>query len=141
MAVQYARKRVTSDAQNFRCLGDVQPEWNQAVLPYAVAGMRRTVHRHIATSSYVVVNQVDIVNITIVKAEYDPPAAGNRDTLKSFQNTFQRVKTVTGKFYYPKNDSSSATVSRGFSSGTKWPQSSGFPETSSAFSLHTPSTS
>ena len=97
MAVQYARKRVTSNTQNFRRFGNAQPKRDQAVLPNAVAGMRRTVHRHIAVSFLVVVNQVNIVDIAIVKAEYDPPVTGNRDTPNSLQSTFQRVKTVTGQ--------------------------------------------
>ena len=76
MAVQHSRKCVPSHSQRLRGFSDAQAKRIQAVLLDAASGMWWIFHRHIIFP-LVIVDEIDIVHVAIVKAECDPPVAGD----------------------------------------------------------------
>jgi hypothetical protein len=50
-----------------------------------------------------VINQIDIPNMSITKPKYHAPVRSNRDAPETFEPAFERVKPEAGKIHIQRN--------------------------------------
>jgi len=91
LSVDQFGKRVARDSQRGRGAGNAQTQGLDAFLENNCAGVRGFFHRHGTVSVLVVVDVINIVRTSLVKAEYDSPVGANGHGVKTLQLAFQRV--------------------------------------------------